>query len=82
MSIVMLKQVFREALDLPANLEDQLETLTYRSIDQWDSIAHMRLVSDLESAFDILLETEDVLGLSSFEMARQILAKHGVNTDA
>jgi hypothetical protein len=38
----------------------------------------MALVAEIEDAFDIMLETDDVIGLSSFEVAKEILARYGV----
>ena len=38
----------------------------------------MQLVNQIELAFDIMLETDDVLDMSSFAKATEILKKHGV----
>jgi acyl carrier protein len=54
------------------------EDLTYNSIAEWDSVAHMALVAEIESVFDIMLDTDDILGLSSVAKAKEILAKHGI----
>ena len=72
-----LVQAFASALCVPDTTG--LESAEYRGIPQWDSIAHMRLVAEIETAFDIMLDTEDVIGMSSFHRAVEILAKHGVN---
>ncbi len=49
--------------------------LTYQGIAAWDSVGHMNLISALEDAFDIMLKTDDVIDLSSFEKGREILEK-------
>jgi hypothetical protein len=72
-----LVQAFASALCVPASAG--LESAEYRGIAQWDSLAHMRLVAEIETAFDIMLDTEDVIGMSSFRKAVEILAKHGIN---
>lgn len=72
-----LKDAFVEALGLEAG-EVDWSTLKYRGIPEWDSVAHMALVAEIEDAFDIMLETDDVIGLSSFEVAKEILARYGV----
>lgn len=36
-----------------------------------DSLAHMALVAALEQAFDVMIDTEDVLAISSFTAARK-----------
>ncbi len=71
-----LRAAFREALGLPPDTD--FESLKYRGVPEWDSVAHMQLVNELETAFDIMLPTEDVIALSSFVEARRILGKHGV----
>jgi acyl carrier protein len=71
-----LRAAFVEALGLPA--DTQLEELAYRGIKQWDSVAHMQLVSAIEAAFDLMLETDDVLGMSSYGKAQEIVRKHGI----
>ncbi|MGB0748658.1 MAG: acyl carrier protein [Magnetospiraceae bacterium] len=72
--------IFRHSLDLPA--EVVVETLAYRAVSQWNSVAHMQLVAALESAFDILMETDDIIDMSDFDTALTILARHGVDTSA
>ena len=39
----------------------------------WDSVAHMALVASIEIEFDIMLDTEDVIGMSSFGVAKKII---------
>ena len=56
-----------------------LPALTYQSIPQWDSIGHMQLIAALEAAFDIMMDTEDILDLSSYEKGKEILKKYGVD---
>ena len=42
---------FYEAFDLDKNTD--LSELKYQSIDEWDSIGHMTLMSELEDNFDV-----------------------------
>lgn len=62
--------VFMETLQLNA---DQLEGLTYQGVELWDSVGHMTLTAALEDAFDIMLETDDIIDLSSYEKGIEIL---------
>lgn len=55
------------------------EDLAYNKIAEWDSVAHMALVTEIESVFDIMLDTDDILEMSSVAKAREILAKHNVS---
>lgn len=69
-----LKSIFAECLGINESLVD--DTLRYGEIPQWDSVAHMALVAAVEEGFDIMIDTEDVIDMSSFEKAKQIVAKY------
>jgi hypothetical protein len=76
-----LDDAFRVGLGLGDDVG--LEELTYGHADGWDSIAHMQLVVAIERAFGIMLDTEDVVGMSSYRVARRILRdNHGIDVDA
>ena len=57
---------------------DELLTVAYQSIAKWDSVGHMRLMAEIEGAFGILLDSEDIVGFSSYETGKKILRKYGV----
>lgn len=44
----------------------------------WDSFAHMQLIAELEDAFDIMLDTEDITHFGGYENGKIILSKYGV----
>jgi len=71
-----LRQAFARGLNLPE--AEVNENLKYASTPGWDSVAHMSLVASLDSSFDIMLDTDDVLDMSSYGKAREILAKYGI----
>lgn len=74
-----LETAFATGLGLPATTD--FPSLEYRKIPEWDSVAHMQLVMEIENTFDIMLPTEDVLALSSFAVAIDIVTRH-VGADA
>ncbi len=55
--------------------EDQLSGLKYQDIAAWDSVGHMSLIAKLEDAFDIMMDTDDIIDFSSYEKGKEILAK-------
>lgn len=57
------------------------DTLSYGD-NPWDSIAHMVIIAAIENAFDIMLETDDVIDMSSFGKAKEIVGKHGIDCRA
>ena len=69
-----LKNIFAESLGIDENIVK--DSLRYGEIPQWDSVAHMALVAAIEEGFDIMIETEDVIDMSSFEKAKQIITKY------
>jgi acyl carrier protein len=71
-----LKQIFSETLGIDEGMVN--DDLKYNSIPEWDSLAHMSLVAAIDDEFDIMLETEDVIDMSSFAKAKEILVKYGI----
>lgn len=61
--------------------EEELRGLTYQSITAWDSVGHMSLISSLENAFDIMLDTMDVIDFNSYEKGKDILSKKEYGVD-
>lgn len=69
------ENAFMESLGLQ---KGQLEGLEYQAVPTWDSVGHMELVAALEDAFDIMMDTDDIVDLGSFEKGKEILSKYGV----
>lgn len=67
--------VFSEAFGQGIN---DLKKLKYQDIPEWDSIGHMTMISFLEEAFDILMDTDDIIDFSSYEKGIEILKKYDV----
>ena len=55
--------------------EDQLPGLKYQDVEAWDSVGHMGLIASLEEAFDIMMDTDDIIDFGSYEKGKEILAK-------
>lgn len=49
-----------------------------KSIEGWDSVRQLSLTSNVEDAFDIMLDPEDILEFTSYENARNILRKYEI----
>lgn len=69
------KNVFVETLEISA---EQCEGLKYQGTELWDSVGHMSLIAALEDAFDIMMDTDDIIDLSSYEKGKEILKKYGI----
>jgi acyl carrier protein len=75
-SLEKLKAAFITALALPPGVD--VERAAYGETAGWDSVAHMALVAEIEGAFEIMLDTEEVIDMSSFVKAEELLSRHGV----
>ena len=65
-------EAFKSVLEVT---EDQLPGLKYQDIPSWDSVGHMGLIASLEEAFDIMMDTDDIIDFGSYEKGKEILAK-------
>lgn len=66
-----LKDVFVESLGLDGDAD--VENLKYRDIEEWDSVGHMALVAAIEDEFDVQFDTDQVIDMSSFKVAVDML---------
>lgn len=64
---------FIETLEIT---EDNLVGLEYQQIPAWDSVGHMGLIASIEDAFDIMMDTDDIIDLSSYEKGKEILSNN------
>jgi acyl carrier protein len=71
-----LKNAFRQALGMAPDAD--FEAAKYGETEGWDSAAHMALIAEIEGAFDLMLDTDEVIGMSSFGKAREFAANHGI----
>ena len=65
-------QAFTENFEVA---EEQLPGLKYQDVEVWDSVGHMGLIASLEEAFDIMMDTDDIIDFGSYEKGKEILAK-------
>jgi acyl carrier protein len=71
-----LLDVFAEGLGLDA--DSLSEDSSPETVEQWDSLAAMNLVTLLEDTFDISLSTRDIMKMRSIGLARSVLRAKGV----
>lgn len=71
-----LRSIFAETLGIEQSAVT--DNLTYNSSPVWDSIAHMALISEIDDQFDTMLDTDDVLDMSTFAKAKEILTKYDI----
>ena len=75
-NIDIYKNCYVESLEIDSGIVN--DNLEYNSVPEWDSIGHMSLIASLEEAFNISIETDDIIDFSSFKKGIEILGKYGV----
>jgi hypothetical protein len=72
-----LDAAVRDALGLASDVD--LRGVAYGSTEGWDSVGHLQLVTEIEVAFDIAIDPDDVVAMASYPAIRSILqARHGL----
>lgn len=57
---------------------EQAATLKFQDIPAWDSVGHMGLIAQIEEAFGIMVEPDDIVDLNSFDKGKELLAKYQI----
>ena len=76
-NIEKYENAFMDSFDIEKSMLN--EELKYESIPEWDSVGHMTMISNLEEVFDIVLEMDDIIDFSSFEIGKEILKKYKID---
>ena len=61
-----------------AKIEELNENYGKESVDEWDSVHQLSLIAELEEAFDIMFDPEDIMEMTSYAKGKELLAKYGV----
>ena len=48
------------------------------TVEEWDSVHQLGLISELEEAFDIMFDPEDIMEMTSYAKGKELLAKYDV----
>jgi len=59
---------------------EDVDQISYQSVPTWDSIGHMIMVSELEAAFEISIDMDDVIVISNLETCIEKLQKYVQST--
>ena len=68
------RKVFKECFQY----DGDVDALEYQSIEEWDSVAHMQLMAELEDEFKVEMDIDDIIDFSSFKEGIKILSKYDV----
>ena len=71
-----LKKIFCEVFSVEESaLNSEFDK---NSVEGWDSVRQLSLTSSIENEFDIMLDAEDILEFTSYDNAKEVLAKYDI----
>lgn len=69
-------QIFMECFSVERSaLNDKF---VYQSVSEWDSVGHMSMIAAIEEAFDIMMETDDIIDFGSYTKGVEMLTKYNI----
>jgi acyl carrier protein len=71
-----LLEIFAEGLGLGVDALD--EESSPDTVEEWDSLAAMNLVTLIEDTFEVSLSTRDIMKMRTIGLARSVLKAKGV----
>lgn len=71
-----LKEIVAKVLLVDkADINDQTSR---KDLEEWDSMAHLMLVSEIESTFEVMMSDDDITGIETVGDIKKVLKKLGV----
>lgn len=58
--------------------EEASDDLSINSTDNWDSLKHMELIVGIEETYNIKLEADDIVKMTTLKEIKKILSKKGI----
>jgi len=55
------------------------DELSRDDVEEWDSLAHLMLINELEETFQITINDDDILAIHTIGDLKKVLKKLGVN---
>jgi len=74
---VKLKDILAKVLLIDENKIS--DDMSRKNVEEWDSMAHLMLVSEIESAFEVTLSDDDIIEIDTVGDIKKILKKIGVS---
>ena len=69
-----LSTIIRDTLLLDAGTP--IDRLSYQSIPEWDSVAHMSLIAAIEEEYGITIEADDIEAMNTVEKIKSVVSKY------
>ena len=56
------------------------DDLSRKTVKEWDSMAHLMLVSEIEATFGVTMDDEDIMEIQTVADIKKTLQKLGIST--
>ena len=56
------------------------DEMSRKNVKEWDSMAHLMLVSEIESAFEVTMDDDDIMEIQTVADIKKTLQKLGITT--
>ncbi|MDA1045118.1 MAG: acyl carrier protein [Verrucomicrobia bacterium] len=76
MNETRLKELLASVLSVEAGAIGP--TCTMDTVENWDSLKHMELISGIESEFSFELTFDEIVEMRSYDMIRKVLVARGL----
>ena len=60
------------------NVEELNDDYGKETVEEWDSVHQLGLIAELEEAFDIMFDPEDIMEMTSYAQGKELLSKYDV----
>lgn len=61
-----------------AKTEELDDNYGKETVDEWDSVHQLSLIAQMEDAFDIMFDPEDIMEMTSYANGKALLKKYDV----
>ena len=61
-----------------AKVEELNDNYGKETVEEWDSVHQLSLIAELEEAFDIMFDPEDIMEMTSYAKGKELLRKYDV----
>ncbi|MHA2102609.1 MAG: acyl carrier protein [Candidatus Hodarchaeales archaeon] len=73
-----LSEILEKIFQMPSeNINDDI---SQDSLEAWDSMTHLILVTELEESYNIQIAEDDILAMKTVADIKNILTKNSINT--
>ena len=62
-----------------AKVEELNDDYSKDNVGEWDSVHQLTLISIFEEAFDIMLDPEDIMEMTSYANGKKVLEKYDIS---